>query len=136
MSSREALSLPPDCALRRDFPDGEVFVQMSGVESHEGPAHVTLYDTPWEKVPRVPIAHVTVPMGNMAEHEVRGALGAEHDDGLTDGDYGCIALDSLGAVIKTHATLVQEADERRRSRKHTDAEGEVGTVKLLEGQPA
>jgi hypothetical protein len=130
MNSREALSLPPDCALRQDFPSGEVYVQMSGVESHTGPAHVSLYDTPWEEVPRVPVAHVKVPMGGMADHEIRRALGAEHDDHLSDSEYGCIALDSLGAVVRTHAALVQDAVERQRARE------EAATAKPLEKQPA
>ena len=119
--SREALSLPPDCALRKDFPSGEVYVQMSGVEDHAGPAHVSLYDRPWEEVPRVPVAHVKVPMGGMAEHEVRSALRAEHDDYLSDSDYGCIALDSLGAVVRTHAALVEESMQRQRAHELAEA---------------
>jgi hypothetical protein len=67
----------------------------------------------------------------MADHEVRGALGVEHDDRLSDSEYGCIALDSLGAVVRTHAALVQEATERQRLRELADTE----TVELLEGQP-
>ncbi len=119
--SREALSLSPDCALRKDFPGGEVYVQMSGVEDHTGPAHVSLYDRPWEEVPRVPVAHVKVPMGGMAEYEVRNALRAEHDDHLSDSDYGCIALDSLGAVVRTHAALVEEVEGQQRPQELTQA---------------
>lgn len=132
MSSREVLSLPPDCALRKDFPGGEVYVQMSGVEDHGGPAHISLYDTPWEEVPRVPVAHLKVPMGGMADHEVRNALRVEHDDRLSESDYGCIALDSLGAVIRTHAALVEQAAEQQRARELTNTD----TLELLEGQPA
>jgi hypothetical protein len=104
MSFREALSLPPDCSLRKDFPDGEVYVQMSGVEGPDGPAHVSLYDKAWQDIPRVPVAHIEVPLGTMADDRIQEALSANHDD-LSDGDCGCIALDSLGAVIRRHSDL-------------------------------
>lgn len=102
MGFREALSLPPDCSLNKEFPEGKVYVQMSGVESYEGPAHVSLYDQPWEQVPRTPVMHLQAPMGTSADHEIRMALGAEHNDTLSDGDCGCIALDSLGVIARLH----------------------------------
>lgn len=104
--SREALSLPPDCALRKDFPGGEVYVQMSGVENYEGSAHVSLYDTPWESVPRTPTMHLKLPMGTSAEYYVRAALKAEHDDILSESECGCIALDSLRAIARRHQEAV------------------------------
>jgi hypothetical protein len=112
MGFRESLSLSPDCSLRKEFPDGEVYVQMSGVEDYDGPAHVNLYAEGWETVPRVPRMHLTVPMGTSAEHHVEMALKAEHADQLSDGDCRCIALDSLGVVARTHAQLIQEGIER------------------------
>jgi hypothetical protein len=89
---------------------------MSGVESHEGPAHVSLYDKPWEETPRVPVMHLTAPMGTSADHHIEAALKVEHND-MSDGDYGCIALDSLGIIVRRHQELVRAAVE-------------------LEGQPA
>jgi hypothetical protein len=105
MNFRESLSLPSSCSLRKDFPDGEVFVQMSGVEGHTGPAHVNLYDSPWEETPRAPVMHVKVPLGTMAEQHIGTALRIEHDDMLSEGDCGCIALDSLSATIRRHHEL-------------------------------
>ncbi len=102
MGFRESLSLPPDCSLRKDFPSGEVYVQMSGVESYEGPAHVSLYDTPWETVPRTPVMHLKVPMGTSADQHIEAALRKEHDDMLSDTDCGCVALDSLGVIARRH----------------------------------
>ncbi len=105
MSFREALSLPQDCSLRKDFSDGKVFVQMSGLESPDGPAHVSLYDKPWEETPRVPVIHLKAPMGPSANDQIEAALGVEHDDGLSDGDCGCIALDALGVIVRRHRDL-------------------------------
>jgi hypothetical protein len=75
---------------------------MSGLESPDGPAHLSLYDKPWEETPRVPVMHLKAPMGGSAEHQIEAALKVEHDDRLNDGDYGCIALDSLGIVARRH----------------------------------
>ena len=104
MSFRESFSLPPDCALREDFPDGEVYVQTVGSESHTGPTHVDLYDKPWEEVPRVPAVHLQLDSGPNAAYVVEAALREAHeaDSCFSDGDYGCIALDSLGAIAKRH----------------------------------
>jgi hypothetical protein len=84
---------------------------MSGVESPEGPAHVSLYDKPWQETPRVPVMHLTAPMGTSADHHIEAALKAEHND-MSDGDYGCIALDSLGVAVRRHQDLVRAAAER------------------------
>ena len=106
MSCRESLSLPPDCSLRKEFPEGEVYVQTSGSENYGGPTHVILYDTPWESVPRMPIMHLNVPMGGSADFHVEAALKVEHDDTLSDSACGCIALDALGFVMQRHKERV------------------------------
>lgn len=106
MSFRESLSLPPDCALRGDFPDGELFVQTVGSESPAGPTHVDLYDTSWETVPRVPVVHLKMDIGPHAACEVEAALREAHKDGICEGDYGCIALDSLRVVARRHQERV------------------------------
>lgn len=104
MSFRESFPLPPDCAMRRDFPGGDVFVQTVGSESHTGPTHVDLYAEPWEQVPRVPTLHLKLDSGSNAAFQVEGALREAHKevDCYSDAEYGCIALDSLGAIIKHH----------------------------------
>lgn len=102
MSFRESFTLPPDCALREDFPDGKLYVQTVGSESHTGPTHVALYDKPWEEVPRVPALHLKVDAGPHAAYLVETALHEAHKDGICEGDYGCIALDSLGVIVRRH----------------------------------
>lgn len=112
MSFRESLPLPPECSLRKDFPDGEVYVQMSGVEGPDGPAHVSLYDKPWEETPRTPVMHLKAPHGTTAEHHIETALRVEHADApLADGACVCIALDALGIVARRHQDLVRAAAE-------------------------
>ncbi len=104
MSFRESIPLPPDCALRKDFPEGEVYVQTVGSESHTGPTQVDLYETPWEEVPRVPVVHLKVEAGPQTAHAIEAALREAHeaDSCFSDGDYGCIALDSLGVIARRH----------------------------------
>lgn len=104
MSFREACILPPDCALRSEFPGGEVHVKLVGSESHQGPTHVDLYAESWEAVPQVPHLHLRMAGGPAAAQAVESALREAHeaDSCFSDADYGCIALDSLGVAIRRH----------------------------------
>ncbi len=104
MSSRESFIVPPDCALRRDFPEGVVHAQMVGSESYDGPSYVDLYAESWEAVPRTPRLHLQIDSGASASSVVEAALREAHRDDkcLSDGDYGCIALDSLSITVRHH----------------------------------
>lgn len=104
MSFREAFPLPPDCALREDFPDGVVYVQTVGSEAYDGPTHVDLYGESWQATPRVPRLHLTLDAGSEAAGKVESALRKAHEqgEGCSDEDYVCIALDSLGVIARRH----------------------------------